>query len=234
MSEHKDLSGQFYLAEFSALREEIVAHSKRQSELFLIALLLFSGMSTVALTKGGKSKRLLLLYPFVAMFLTELCYDSGEAIHLIGRYIEGKTEPRFAAMAWEKWLASSGIRDPIVSRRLHRNRAFFIATQLGSFAIYLIGGASAARGGNLKDFSPSSMLLFSIGLAAMARTSNLQLPVRTQALEVDILNKTLRALWGADDQMKTSLNSAKPTTIVNKILKTRSGRWRFPFFKISE
>jgi hypothetical protein len=195
VNEYKDFSFAFYLIEFLALRQEIAGHSKRQTDVFVTALVLFSLMATVALTIGGKSKRLLLLYPFVAMFLTELCYDSGEAIHLIAQYIADKTESRFAGMAWEKWLTSSGVKDPIVSLRLHRNRVFFVATQLGSFAIYFIGGASAVRGGNLKDFSPSSLVLLVIGLGATARTYTLRLPVRDDARKSVHVGTLLAKLW---------------------------------------
>jgi hypothetical protein len=185
------------VAELLALRREINDHSRRQGQLLMLSAVLFVATELFSLNSSSReSKRSALIYPIISTFIAELCYDSGAAIQLLAQYIEDRLEPKLPGTGWEKWLTSSGVNDPIVSRRLHRAESFFVTTQCASIVLYAAGAFGRFCNDDKKAADFMAIILFTTAVLATLRTIGHDVPLRSDAKDIAQVKVAFDELMG--------------------------------------
>jgi hypothetical protein len=129
------------VAEYSALREEIVKRKEIQYQLVTLALLVAGAFLTVGLQLGSPSGTLL-VYPLLAVFIAGSWAQMDLRIGQLGEYIREKIEPLLPShLGWETYLVAY----PKLSRfGLVRSlsafsaRGVFITTQLIAIALAVL------------------------------------------------------------------------------------------------
>ena len=91
------------LAEFAALRDEIVHRMTLRDRALSGALLLFGAFLGIGVQRGV-SGLVLLVYPVLALFLACLWAQSDVRIAQLGRYISEHIEPKLSGLGWEGFL----------------------------------------------------------------------------------------------------------------------------------
>jgi hypothetical protein len=115
------------IAEYNALREEILKGSEVQYQLIALTLTAFGLILTVGLQ--AKNVSILLVYPILALFLATVWTNTQARNAGIGAYIRKNIEPRAAekAIGWESYLHQTWTW-----------REFRGITSAGSSAIFII------------------------------------------------------------------------------------------------
>lgn len=159
--------GEGVLAEFSALREEIIHRQAQQSSLFLFQLTSSGAIFAFVLSNQGKEP-LLLVVPVVSYLLASRYAMHHLANENLGRYIRDILAPSVSgALGWEGWIRSqpSAIRQRFF---VHPIRVAFPGT--GTLALVWLAGL-AANGSFRRDYSwPALALLAVLWLAGLAAT----------------------------------------------------------------
>jgi hypothetical protein len=136
------------IAEFSATREEIVKRVELQHQLLSLSLIVFGTILTFGLqTKSASS---ILLYPFLATFLSIAWASNSSRIREMQLYISIHIESKVGEnnIGWEHFRTS--IQRPFGSLTVLSSRGIFVGTQL----------LAGIVGASLANFSEIEKLLF--------------------------------------------------------------------------
>ncbi|MCX7000532.1 MAG: hypothetical protein NT106_09605 [Candidatus Sumerlaeota bacterium] len=103
---HADKSSDFLLAEYAALRSEILKRSETQNQLISLALIASGTFLTLSLQN---TSTIALVYPILALFLAMLWVQHDYKIRQIGAYIKERIEKPFLSegLGWEHRPPSS-------------------------------------------------------------------------------------------------------------------------------
>jgi hypothetical protein len=127
----------FLLAEYHALRDEILKRTDIQHQLNSITLVAFGALASVGLQV---SQTALLAYPLLALFLSVVWSYNDLRIRQLGIYIRDRIENRLADMGegWEHAISSDALSRSVGSRVILATRGIFWGTELLAIGIYLI------------------------------------------------------------------------------------------------
>jgi hypothetical protein len=118
------------LAEYSALRTEILKWMEIQSQVITLAIIALGTILTVGLQSQVKNGSLMLTYPPLAMFLSIVWFHTDYRIRQTGMYIKVQIESQVGAnnLNWEHYMDSyrhSG-KDKLYSLT---SKAIFVGTE---------------------------------------------------------------------------------------------------------
>jgi hypothetical protein len=119
----------FLLAQYSALREEVLKRIELQHQLLLGSVVTVGTVLTIS-TQGG-SPAVLVLYPFLAMFLTLAWSQNDNRVRQITTHI-AKQERSFLndlTLGWEHSRSSSRLWI-LGSRKVFAARGIFVGSQI--------------------------------------------------------------------------------------------------------
>lgn len=134
----KPENDQFLLAEYSALREEIIKRIELEYQVIYITLFIFSTMCGIAV--AYKISIIILPYPILCVLLTSAWVNSDFSIFYITEYIKTQIETKIGegTTGWEHYLAP---QKPLLLSSLSVGGTFVITALI---AIW-IGASSATR-----------------------------------------------------------------------------------------
>lgn len=93
------------LAEYSALRDEILKRIDTRQQIISYTITIAAAFLTFAVgTDVFNSPFPLLIYPILATFLAMAWSHSDQRAGEIGEYIREEIEPNLPGMGWEKWI----------------------------------------------------------------------------------------------------------------------------------
>jgi sucrose-6-phosphatase len=126
----------FLLAEYAALRAEILNRTEIQHQLISLALIAAGTFLTVGL-QG--SPTVTLAYPILAVFLAAAWAQNDTRVHQIGLYIKKRIEKRIleAGLGWEHAVPSTRI-GRLGSLTLLASRGVFVGTEIMAVSIRLL------------------------------------------------------------------------------------------------
>lgn len=120
------------LAEYKALRDEILKRKETQHQFASFALIALS--TVIAFGLQTKNATLILLYPILAMFLAIAWANQDRSVMLIGAYIRSRIEPKVGKdnMGWEHFVYAyySKAEKRVGSLNILAMRGIFLATEL--------------------------------------------------------------------------------------------------------
>ena len=127
----------FLLAEYNALRDEILRRTDIQHQLISITLVAFGALVSVGLQV---SQTALLAYPLLALFLSVVWSYNDIRIRQLGFYIRDRIENRLAGggEGWEHAISSDSLSRSVGSRVILATRGIFWGTELLAVGIYLV------------------------------------------------------------------------------------------------
>ncbi len=130
------LSNDLIIAEFTALRAELIKLTDLQHQLFSIALLSFATLMGAGIQ--FKITSLLLIYPILVLFLNAAWFNHAYGIDMLGHYIQNHIESKVGTenIGWENHSHKNSIPHSILA--FLGARGIFPATQV----IALIAGVS--------------------------------------------------------------------------------------------
>jgi hypothetical protein len=139
------LSNDLIIAEFTALRDELVKLTDLQHQLLSIALLSFGTLMGAGVQ--FKNTSIILIYPILVLFLNAAWFNHAYGIDMLGHYIQNHIETRVGTenIGWENHSHENSIPHSILA--FLGARGIFPVTQV----IALIAGISIA---------PFNILLF--------------------------------------------------------------------------
>jgi hypothetical protein len=131
-------SSEFDLAEYAALRAEILKRTDIQHQLLSLSLIAFGTFVTVGLER---SSTLLLVYPILAMFLAASWSHHDIRIAQLGDFIRRHHEAKFSGEqgGWEHFHTSSVAGRTVGSRVGLASRGILIGSQVLAVALGLLG-----------------------------------------------------------------------------------------------
>ncbi|MDB5348635.1 MAG: hypothetical protein JWP89_7012 [Schlesneria sp.] len=91
------------LAEFTALRAEILLRIQLRSQLLAIAMSAFAGLFALS-GNSAFPREILLIYPFLALFISHEWTYHDLRIRTIGGYIKSNIEPLIDGLGWQHSL----------------------------------------------------------------------------------------------------------------------------------
>jgi hypothetical protein len=152
------------LAEFNALRAEILARQGAASSILLYQLTSAAGVISFALSDPDRTP-LLLVIPFTSYLLAWRYTMHSLATHGLGRYIKEELHPRVpGGLGWESWLANQA---PGISRRFFISPNRLIFTGVALPATIWVGIYLATSVGSTIDW-PRGLGLSALWLAGAA------------------------------------------------------------------
>ncbi len=128
----------FLLAEYAALREEIVKRVELQHQLISLSILVAGTFYSVGLQPN--SSMVPLIFPFLAMFLAAAWFHNELLVIQIGGYIRYRIEPTFQVLGWDSILPtlSADRRTPLGLLDVFAARGILIGSQILAVFISLI------------------------------------------------------------------------------------------------
>lgn len=140
--EQSDISHDLIIAEYTALRDEILRHTDIQHQLITIALLTFGTLMAAGIQ--FKNTSIILIYPILALFLCANWFSYAYGVDMLGHYIESHIEVTVGTknIGWESHSRGHSIPHSLLV--FLSARGIFPVTQV----IALIVGVS------LIDFNP--------------------------------------------------------------------------------
>ncbi len=122
-------TAEFFLQEYSALRQEILKRMEIQHQLVTLTLTAFGVLTTVGLNSDPNA---LLAYPILTVFLTAAWSQNDIRIGQIGYYIREAIEEKFLAtsLGWEHRHITSRQGLLVGARAILAAQGIFIGTQL--------------------------------------------------------------------------------------------------------
>ncbi len=145
VQEKKDspLSTDLVVAEYTALREEILKLTDIQHQLVTLMLISFGTILTVGLQAQNAS--IILTYPVLALFLAIIWLNNAHGIDMLGSYIQNNIEIKVGLenIGWENRSRDSRIPHSLMA--FWGARGIFSITQL----LALIAGISVLTPGTL-------------------------------------------------------------------------------------
>jgi len=99
----------FALAEYSALRDEILKRIELQHQILNLTLVIAGTVVSVAF-QLSKGPIILLIYPPIALVLSAGWEQNNLRIRQIGAYIRERTEPRFSRGGWEQYRIDTQVK----------------------------------------------------------------------------------------------------------------------------
>jgi len=127
--------GVFALAEYNALRSELLKHSDYQHQAIQLAFIAAGTFFSIN-SQAGAQPILLLAYPILALFLSLGWAKSAIRIKRINIYISERIEIKVAGGGWEQFLHSK-THDIKRSMNVFYARGAFIGTQLVALMLAL-------------------------------------------------------------------------------------------------
>jgi hypothetical protein len=116
-----DANSPFRVAEFTALREEILSHQDVQYQLVALAVIAGGTLTTVGLQgNAGFGAAALFIYPIFAVFLASTFREHGATIDRIAKYIREQLESQIRGNGWETQLFNE--RQQLYARPRKRRR----------------------------------------------------------------------------------------------------------------
>lgn len=94
-----------HLAQFNALRDEIIKRAEFEHQLIALTLAAAGTLAAVGLTVDGSSLALL-VYPVLTSFISIGWLFNNFRIQQMGHYIREKLEPAHSGLGWEQFLNS--------------------------------------------------------------------------------------------------------------------------------
>lgn len=94
-----------HLAQFNALRDEIIKRAEFEHQLIALTLAAAGTLAAVGLTVDGSSLALL-VYPVLTAFISIGWLFNNFRIQQMGYYIREKLEPAYSGLGWEQFLKS--------------------------------------------------------------------------------------------------------------------------------
>src|SRR5215213_9015593 len=130
MSDQKSVNNidnkDFALAEYSALRDEILKRIELQHQILNLALIIAGTVISVGF-QFSNGPIILLIYPPIALVLSAGWEQNNLRIRQIGAYIRERTEPRSSSGGWEQYRIDTPVK-PTGTARFARSA--FIITQI--------------------------------------------------------------------------------------------------------
>lgn len=124
----------FLIAEYSAMRDEILKRIELRSQVTSLTLIIFGTLLSFGLQ--ARSSPAILLYPIIATFLAANWAHNGVSIKAIAIYIRDHIESRVdKAIAWEHRTGLS--RNPLNRLNFWSASGIFIGTSLFAIVIAL-------------------------------------------------------------------------------------------------
>jgi hypothetical protein len=150
----------FVLAEYNALREEILKHTEIQHQ--FISLALIAPGTILAFGLQAKNAALILLYPALAMFLSIAWASQDRGNRIIGAYIRTRIESKIGEdlIGWEHFLVANRNKFKRPSLNFLASRGIFIGTEI----LAILVGISIAV------FNNTVILLLVIDIASIVIT----------------------------------------------------------------
>jgi hypothetical protein len=145
------------IAEYNALRGEILKFYEVQYQLIVLTLTAAGVILTVGLQT--KNASILLVYPILTLFLATVWTNMQANIMGIGTYIRENIEPRAAerAIGWEHYL-----------RQTWTWREFRALTSTGSSAIFIITELLAVFAGlSIASFNTTEKILLALDVLSI-------------------------------------------------------------------
>jgi len=132
-----DKIADFILAEFAALRNELLKRTEIQSQLTTFALIAVGTLIPIGLQTSTLA---ILAYPVLGLFISAMWLLQDIRIQQVGRYIREKIENRLPeqALGWERSRSSAKLLGPLSSIVLISSRAILIGTQLFAILVALL------------------------------------------------------------------------------------------------
>lgn len=133
-----DKALKFLLAEYAALREEIVKRIELQHQLISLSVLVAGTFYSVGLQPN--SSAVPLIYPFLAIFLAAAWFHNELLVIQIGGYIRYRIEPTFQVLGWDSILHTlfADRRTPLGLLDVFAARGILIGSQILAIFISLI------------------------------------------------------------------------------------------------
>ncbi len=122
-------SNDIVIAEYSALRDELLKRLEIQHQLVALALVAVGTFLTVGTNLPASA---VLTYPFLAMFLAAGWANSHTRVRQMVAYIRDRLEPHFGGLGWETYANERDLAPRIGPFRLTTlfARGVFVATQI--------------------------------------------------------------------------------------------------------
>lgn len=153
---------QFLLAEYQALRNEILKRTEIQHQLISIALVALGALISVGMELSPPA---LLAYPMLALFLSAAWSANDIQIAQLGAYIRDEIEKELLddGLGWEHHISSERISKLIGYRALLATRGLFWGSEILAVVLYLLKKLGTA-------FSTADFLLLALALIAIGCT----------------------------------------------------------------
>jgi hypothetical protein len=124
------------LAEYHALRAEILNRQGIQHQILSLAILAIGTLITVGIQSHQAA--LALLYPFFAFFLASAWRAQDRGISQIGEYIRVRIENALPSMGWEGFMAKARKKRIIESFTFFAARGVFLGTEILAVVVGLV------------------------------------------------------------------------------------------------
>jgi amino acid permease len=100
------------IAEFQALRDEILKRAEFQYQVINLTLIVASAFLSIG-AQTNVAASVLLVYPLIALFLSSAWANNGNHIKRIGRYILRCLEAKAIGLGWESYIKQqTGVQRP--------------------------------------------------------------------------------------------------------------------------
>jgi hypothetical protein len=137
----------FFIAEYSALREEILKRKEIQHQIISLTLIVAGTFLTIGV-QANVSASALLVYPILAMFLAAGWAQNDVRINQIAFYIRERLEKQLGSTGWENYRQTERVSSkwgPLASLGAFSARGVFVSTQLLAIALSLTKFASTTE-----------------------------------------------------------------------------------------
>jgi hypothetical protein len=124
------------LAEYQALRAEILNRQSIQHQILSLAILAIGTLITVGIQSNQVA--LVLLYPIFAFFLATAWRSQDRGISQIGEYIRVRIEKALPPMDWEGFAAQARKKRKKVSFTIFAATGIFLGTEILSVIVGLV------------------------------------------------------------------------------------------------
>lgn len=203
---------QLFIAEYNAMRDEILSRSDRQVQITTIAVLALGTL--FAAGTQFQSATLLLIYPLVAAGLCASWSAEDAGIQAQGAYIWRVIEER-AHMRWEHFVADN----PAVFRRGFRNAVrFFYA--LSEVAAIILGVSISQQSEIVRafvsgSFAPQALTADDVllGLACLSLVGTLYVSLTLPSGSAEWRRSVTRRLSVTGDDNQPDRRSAVPASV---------------------
>jgi len=124
------------LAEYQALRAEILSRQSIQHQILSLAILAIGTLITVGIQSHQAA--IVLLYPVFAFFLATAWRSQDRGISQIGEYIRVRIEKALPPMDWEGFAAQARKKRKKVSFTIFAASGIFLGTEILSIVVGLV------------------------------------------------------------------------------------------------